>query len=256
MLSLFQPQPSAYDWDFRLCGIPVRVTLGFWFSALLLSSGHDLVGALIWVALCFVSILVHELGHALVMRAQGQFPDILLYVGGGLAIPARWYPERRMARLLVPLAGPAAGFALGAVVVWLVALVGGQTHIGFSSLYLPVLHVTPEQLEPLSRARLYVYGAVNDLLYLSLYWGLLNLLPVWPLDGGHFARAIWEQRNPRYGEERSLMLSIAMAAICAVAAGFAQDRYLAVFFVFFGVGSLQALESGRSRPQHSVKVRR
>ena len=44
------------------------------------------VNILIWVAVLFVSILVHEFGHALTMRYFGSEPRVVLYMMGGLAI--------------------------------------------------------------------------------------------------------------------------------------------------------------------------
>jgi len=100
--------------DFRLGPIPVRVEPSFWFVSLLfgLSGGFD-VSALTWVAVVFVSILVHELGHALAALAQGASASIFLYSFGGLTVPAREKPLSRLGDIAMSLAGPFAGFAFG-----------------------------------------------------------------------------------------------------------------------------------------------
>ena len=50
----------------------------------MLAWGRDTAGIAIWIAVCFVSILVHEMGHALVIKRFGGTPSVLLYPGGGL----------------------------------------------------------------------------------------------------------------------------------------------------------------------------
>src|SRR5262245_8750995 len=89
MLALFQPPaPTRYDLRFAVVGIPVRVHPLFWVMALILGSvSADLVQLLVWVVVVFVSILIHEMGHALTMRYYGQPAEVILYIGGGLAVP-------------------------------------------------------------------------------------------------------------------------------------------------------------------------
>ncbi|MEZ6147021.1 MAG: hypothetical protein R3B91_16710 [Planctomycetaceae bacterium] len=80
---MFGPvQPTPYDLTFSLFGIPVRVIAWFWLTAVILGFSSVHIGPeylLAWVAIVFVSILVHELGHALVAAAFGYPPRILLY---------------------------------------------------------------------------------------------------------------------------------------------------------------------------------
>jgi hypothetical protein len=107
--------------QFRLLGFPVRVDVSFLIVVAMLGAGRgDLWLMLLWVAVVFVSILVHEAGHASVARAYGCQPSITLFAMGGLT---QWSggPELSPLRhVLVSLAGPLAGFALGGlvVVVW------------------------------------------------------------------------------------------------------------------------------------------
>ena len=82
-----EPPRTQYDVRFSVAGIPVRVSPFFWLVTLLFgaSGGTDAVGLLTWVAVVFVSILIHEMGHALVQRYYGWEPSIILYQMGGLA---------------------------------------------------------------------------------------------------------------------------------------------------------------------------
>ncbi len=85
---LAEPPPGQGDIHFRIFGIPVRVHPFFWLIAVLLVIRGDPKPAqvLIWVAAMFVSILIHELGHAWLQRRYGGRPRIVLYGMGGLAI--------------------------------------------------------------------------------------------------------------------------------------------------------------------------
>ena len=116
---LAEPDRTPYDLRFRFLGFPVRVHPWFWIATLLLN-GDGLLRLgpeylLIWIVVVFVSILVHELGHALAFRRFGADADIVLYAFGGLAIPTNSIAGRGR-RILVSLAGPIAGFVLFGIV--------------------------------------------------------------------------------------------------------------------------------------------
>ena len=82
---LAEPPPSQYDLHFSLFGFPVRVHPMFWLVTLMLGyQSGDAAAVLTWIVAVFLSILVHELGHALVMRAYGLRPWIVLHGMGGL----------------------------------------------------------------------------------------------------------------------------------------------------------------------------
>ena len=69
---LFEPPPSPGDVHFRLFGVPVRVHPFFWLTTVLMGlnpkGGTPPAELLIWVAVVFVSILVHEFGHVALIR--------------------------------------------------------------------------------------------------------------------------------------------------------------------------------------------
>ena len=96
------------------------MTPWFWLAGVFLSwrlvSSHRFDLELIWLACLFVSILVHEYGHAFFAELFGCYPEIFLYHFGGLAV---FRPNSRFTTprsILVSLAGPAAGFVLGGLV--------------------------------------------------------------------------------------------------------------------------------------------
>jgi Zn-dependent protease len=156
---------------FRLFGAKVEVQLSFWITSVLFGMFLQRPEAEVprreavftWVVVVFVSVLVHELGHALAAMRLGLSPQITLYALGGLT---RFQPSTKLTRLhhiFISLAGPFAGFALGGLVLAAWRFI---PHLAQS------LHATGEL-------------AMQDLLWVNFGWGILNLIPVLPLDGGH-----------------------------------------------------------------------
>lgn len=182
---------------FSLFGIPVRVQPIFWIVALLLgaprgTSPREIAELALWVAVLFVSILAHELGHAFAMRAYGRSPSIELWGLGGLTHWGEGAPVSPGKDILVSLAGPGAGLALG-------ALVFGVTRL-----------VPPS---PGSLMETFVFQA----LWINVIWGLVNLVPILPLDGGHVLEsgAGWlaGNRGRKFAYGLSLLLATGVIAV-------------------------------------------
>ena len=213
-------------WRFGLFGFPVRVDPSFWIVSVLLGLKSGDAGTVaIWVAVVFVSILAHELGHAAMGRALGLFGSIELYSMGGLT---RWYAGRTARPrqdIAISLAGPLTGLALGAAVWGYVQLQG-----------------RPEPY--------YWRVAVVDLLWVNLGWALLNLLPISPLDGGHVtASAIHWIRGYR-DDGLPLIVSVLFGVAAVVAAVLFHMFWAALLAVWFTLGSAAALRRyGRLRRQ-------
>ena len=113
-----EPPPTPYDLNFHVLGFPVRVHPFFWAGSLLLGLGitnGDPLRMLIWIGAVFLSIVVHEMGHALAACRQGWQPRITLHAFGGLASYQPTYHTPRV-QVLISLAGPLAGFLLAALV--------------------------------------------------------------------------------------------------------------------------------------------
>jgi stage IV sporulation protein FB len=195
---LLDPGRTPYDMNFGIFGFRVRIHPYFWLCTGLFSL-HLLRGTypefwFIWMAIVLVSILVHELGHAFAFRLFGCRAYIVLYAFGGLAI-SNYVLRSRFRRILISLAGPFAGFVLAG----LLYLSNDLTGWGEFQLHRP--------------HRWFLY---TNLLYVNFFWGLLNLLPVFPLDGGQVAREFCEWRWPGRGERLSLRTSIWVAVAIAV----------------------------------------
>lgn len=237
---LSEPPRSPLDVNFSLFGIPVRVHPFFWLTGMLLNLGSpDVPSMLIWLAAFFVAILVHEMGHAAAVRAHGQYPWITLHALGGLTSynPAS-YGSRlsgSWAKIQVSVAGPLAGFLLAGAILGLLHLTGHALR-RTGPLGLVVVPGEPVVSERFS-------SLIGNLLWASIVWGLFNLLPIYPLDGGQIARETLMALNPRDGLRHSLRLSILLASVLAVVS-LAQwrDFYLAAFFGLLAYESYAAMQ--------------
>jgi Zn-dependent protease len=228
---LLEPTHTPYDLHFRLFGVPVRVHPMFWLLSAILGWDWIHLGVLyvvLWVACVFLSILVHELGHVFMAQAFGNRSHIVLYSFGGLAIRNRIEPYRWQ-RIAVSFAGPLAGLLLY-VLVWL-----------FDTYTRP--RIDPEGGMPVLGAAVYM------LLFMNLVWSLLNLLPIWPLDGGKISQEVLTGLSPGNGLRLALGISFLTAAVLAVHALMsANGRPLLTFLpvgdvfmaLFFGMLALES----------------
>jgi stage IV sporulation protein FB len=249
---------TSYDLKFQLLGIPVRVHPLFWLVAILLAGptrGLDVV--FIWVICVFVSVLVHEFGHGLVAKSFGAKPSIALLGGFGLCI----YNEERESpfqRLAVVLSGPGAGFVFGAVVMLLYSIVFGITFdehmntvrylVGLSTDPFAIGSMVQKLVRNLGmeRAESTNYRIYLDLVYINLMWGLVNLLPIFPLDGGRVSEIGLMYIDPYNGKRWGHTLSLVVAGLLAVVT-FARasngEYFLPFFFAGFAFINYQLLQS-------------
>jgi stage IV sporulation protein FB len=246
---LAEPQRSQYDINFVLAGVPVRVHPFFWLATLLLGMRlRDPLHLLLWVAAVFVSILVHEFGHSVAMRYFGWRSHIVLYSFGGLAVPDGTYggfgargggARDTRSQVIICFAGPLAGFILAALI--LVALRATGNNAGVR------LHGLPPfdpYFDPVASPQMTLF--ISFLLYCNVFWGLVNLLPIYPLDGGQISQRVLESANPRDGLQQAFLLSIFSAAGVAIWGYWKLgDFYIAFFFGYLAYQSYMTLQSFR-----------
>jgi Zn-dependent protease len=158
--------------QFNVLGFPVYVQFWFWLTALFFSGGISLmrgatddtwVNVALRIAVIFISILIHELGHALAARKYGHSCTIELTGFGGLTHIHHARLDRGQS-LWVSFSGPLAGFILAAVA------------------FLPWQFIDTEYDA--------FYTFFGTLLYINVLWTLLNLLPILPMDGGQIFREL------------------------------------------------------------------
>jgi stage IV sporulation protein FB len=246
-----QPPATQYDLRFNIADIPVRVHPLFWLVAILLGSTGNLLLLPVWVLVLFISILIHELGHALAFRRFGQRSQIVLHFAGGLTIPepvswgSGWanVALSRNQEIFIALAGPFAGFLFAALVMALVVISGGSvlTTYLFGFIPLPLSAVIP-------------FGGsligllVTLLLWVNIFWGLINLMPVQPLDGGNVARNIFIQYDPFDGVRKALWLSVITGALLALIGLIAfRSLYMAFLFGLLAFQSYQSIQGRYGR---------
>ena len=167
---------------FRLAGFQIGIDWSWLILAVLitwtLSVGvfpyyyPDLTPAIYWsmgviAALgLFASIILHELGHALVARRYGlPIRRITLFIFGGVA-EMEAEPERPAAEFWVAIAGPIVSFLVG-LVCWLLLQAAAGADAGVP-----------------------VAGVLAYLATINLILAVFNLVPAFPLDGGRILRAV------------------------------------------------------------------
>ena len=203
---------------FMIFNIPVTVQPWFWLTLALLSGqlnadlGRDILFLLLFIIAGFVSILVHELGHALTARRFGNRVEIVLQAFGGYAAYSG-APLTRKRTFMVTAAGPGFQIVLGvlALAVWRAV---------------PALNANMEYF-------------LTSLAAISLIWAVLNLLPILPLDGGRLVETT-------LGPERlktTLIISCATGAlVCLISFTLFFQPFLGIFMGMFAYQSFKALQ--------------
>ena len=135
----------------------------------------------------FASLILHELGHALVSRRLGiPILGIDLWFFGGLAKPAR-EPETPGEEFKVAAAGPAVTFALVVACAGAIALLASGRRFTDAVLTSEGVTTTP------------LLALLGWFLFINTLLLLFNLVPAFPLDGGRIARAaIWKRTGDRH----------------------------------------------------------
>jgi membrane-associated protease RseP (regulator of RpoE activity) len=86
---------------------------------------------------------------------------------------------------------------------------------------------------------------VGLLLWVNVFWGLINLMPVFPLDGGNVARRLWVMADPWDGVRKSLWLSVIAGSVVAAAGLFLLGSIFMA--LLFGILAFQSYQSLRGR---------
>ena len=254
---LAEPQPTPTDLRFSLAGIPVRVSVWFWLAAGLLgwrisqafAAGDQqalLRYLVLWIWAAFISILIHELGHALVYRFFGQATQVVLYHFGGLTVPTIW--GRRGARLpqqqfLVSAAGPFAQLMFVALLIAVLKMVGYAVPFPIQSIGLQLGLYDGDRIEsPL------LFVLVSFLLQVNIFWPLLNLMPVPPLDGGQMVREGLLTIGVPDAARIANILGTGVGGVLAWLAYTGGAPYLGIMFAMLAVSCYQTLSGGGRWP--------
>ena len=243
---MFQaPPPTQFDLRFSIAGVPVRVHPLFWLIVLLFGSTGALIQIPIWIFVVFISILFHELGHAMAFRFYGIHSQIILHGMGGLTVPeatpwgtswANVSPSPKQ-EIIISLAGPFSGFLFAAITMAVVFFTGGTLHTSMLFGFIPLPLTATFNWQILS-----IF--VTMLLYVNIFWGMFNLLPVFPLDGGQVTRNILIQYDPYGGTRKSLWVSVISGVVIALVGWLLMGSiYIALLFGILAFQSYQLLQS-------------
>ena len=181
--------------QFTIFRIPVRVEPFHWVILALLGIPRDLsdrnglIQMLLFMLAGFFSILVHELGHALTGRKFGvRNPEIVLHGMGGVAI----FPGARFTRkesFLTTFAGPGIQIILGLVALLIYSQIPFQPGIS---------------------------EFLWKLFFISIFWAVLNLFPIMPMDGGQMLHAALGDRRIKITYQVGIITGVLLAITCLV----------------------------------------
>ena len=164
------------------------------------------MGIFLWVPIIFISVTVHEFGHALTAYAFGQKPQVQLVAMGGLTS----YQGKNLKfwkQFLIVLNGPLFGIMLFLLAT--VLLKTGLASVPAAAKFLTIMQVV------------------------NLFWSIVNLVPVLPLDGGQLMRIVLEALFGLKGFKASLLLGVIIAVSISVLF-FIYGQFIpgALFFLF------------------------
>jgi len=223
----------------RLFGVEIRVHLTFVFllgfvwmaeSAMKSNTAPAPNRVLALIGIIFGAVIAHELGHALVARREGlQAKAIILLPIGGITliddsrqvtspIPGQ-VPWKRDIRIAI--AGPLVNMAIALVVGLVVLAKFPEAHLWTK----PFIHSN---------------HLLRSLVWMNFFLGALNLIPAYPMDGGHILRAVFSRRmDAVQATRRAVSIAHALAPLVIVVGmlllfqGGYPDSYLVVTLGFF-----------------------
>lgn len=186
---------------FSLLGIPVHVSIWHLLTLLFFFQSSFQQGVAFGLTMLFAasaSVFLHEMGHALTSRHFGLEPTVVLTGFGGFTShqPAR----RPRDEFVVVAAGPSMNFLLAAVLYGVLTMQhgsAGEVEGGFGA------------------------AILSQVIFLNIFWGFYNLLPIMPLDGGQLLRVTLRKfvkkglSADRWTHRVGLVLGALMAAFFA-----------------------------------------
>ena len=224
---------------FRFLGVPVRLHFTFillvvFVAVTVLGSNQSNASYAMFLLGGLVSVLLHELGHAVVAARFGiRTVEIVMFPIGGLSRMER--SLKPAAEIWVSLAGPMVNIMLA---------------VGLFSYMISVHEATPVSLADLMQPN------GKSVLALLLYGNLLlagfNLLPAFPMDGGRILRALLTYVRPEDEATRIAAWMGRMLAISMGLYGLLGAHFMLVFFslfIYLGAAQESVAALGRTLTQ-------
>ncbi len=210
----------------RILGIDIKLHLTFFilliwvgFSAALNGgTGMTMLVEIFFILALFLSVVLHELGHALMAKRFGiETRDITLLPIGGIAHLER-LPETPKEEFSVSIVGPAVNFVIAGVIFIGLLLSGFFTQQTLS------------------------LSLLNENLWLrfltaNLTLGIFNLIPAFPMDGGRVLRSLLSNTMSRVKATRTAALIGYGFAVIIGIAGLFSNPWLILIALFIGSGA-------------------
>ncbi len=199
---------------FTFLKIPVLIHPSFWISLVFFVGVYDSLSyeKLILGLVFIFSLLFHEYGHGLTAQYFGKNPKIDLIAFGG---STSYYDSSltKKQRFLITLNGP---LFTGILILLSYYLLKADISLNYYMRYF--LYVT---------------------MRLNIFWGIINLIPIYPLDGGKLLAYILETSFGEKGLKTSLFIGN-ISAILACIYGFGNNYYIIGYLsLIYGLQNLQ-----------------
>lgn len=220
---------------FSIGRTPVHVHVSFLFLIALsfFQNEYNLMLTATWIGAIAVSLLVHEFGHVFANSTNGFRSEVVLWMMGGMTYADG--KTRGWRDIWVSLAGPLAGFLLWGI-CWfaLMPSVAAESGMKFDvrSMFSPGWF--PGFDPKYWWHHLWIY-----LCWVNLIWGIINLFPIFPLDGGQATFELLRFKKRTY-EAQKISAVISIVAAVALLVGFSVLFHTPGLFTLLLVGSLIA----------------
>jgi Zn-dependent protease/predicted transcriptional regulator len=221
-------------------GIFVHWTFSFLIAFIIfvnIRAGYNklqILWSIFFILIIFVTVILHELGHALVAKNYGiHTKDITLLPIGGLARLER-LPEKPLEELAVAFAGPLVNIVLAA----------------FTGIFI-TLPDTPEAL------LIQLSGGINSSNFLLNFFivnialAIFNLIPAFPMDGGRILRALLSFKFKRHIATKIAARIGQLLAIAFIIIGFLSNPFLIFIGVFVFMGA--QIEANNTESKYVLK---
>lgn len=222
---------------FTVFRVPVHVQPFFWLMAAVFgyqSHSHgEWISFALWFPIMFFAILLHELGHAIVGRAFGATPMVILTGWGGLTqLHGARIPPGRSA--IVSFAGPLVGLVIGGAAFCTQA-------------FAPIPHTQVLNL------------ALSDIVFTNCVWAIFNLVPIVGLDGGNIMSSLLEKAfglgGVRTAHLISIFVAVGLATLSLVLSQAAGQRPSLWILFIFGMLAMNNYRAWQAQSRWSDKLR-
>lgn len=228
---------NKYIHLFTFKGIPVAVSPWFFLLVIVLALGHNsIIESVIVGVVVIIALLTHEFGHALTARHYNIDSSIILMGLGGVT-PLKKTPNRKQS-FIITLAGPLSGLLLGGISYGIIILL---------SRYLPEVQNTN------------LATFLSYMFMINLIWGIFNLLPIYPMDGGKLLSALLAKFcSPKMVPKVAIVVSMFFCLALLVYFFFQKNIFMIVIGFYLLMinftGAKQAFTSIEARTQERASL--